>query len=169
MKDTWREGSAEDDAPSSRVGLSVISGTGLTLWSSGGEVETRREGEMLVPHGRPAIVGRSEGRPIEYLDPAYVPTTLVPGTNQTVLTNGGQGDDRMVSRGHFMLQAIAGGVLFVNGVPRAGGGVRAPLNGTVLLSPAHRSLAPGEQYFIEAGSAILLRLPNRSEVRLEAR
>ena len=45
-----------------------------------------------APH-RPAVVGRAEGRCPEYLDPSYRPTTLVPGTAQSVLLSGGAGSD----------------------------------------------------------------------------
>ena len=159
-----------DDGPISDGSLSVLSGIGVTLWCvlDPGQ-DTQPEYYLRLTHDRPAIVGRAEGREIEYLDPAYRPTTVVPGTGQPILRSGGQGEDRYVSRGHFMLRAAPGGILLVNGVPRRGGGIRPPLNGTWLVAPVRRALRPGEEYLIESGTAIVLRLPNDSVVQLVAR
>jgi hypothetical protein len=68
-----------------------------------------------------------------------------------------------------MLRSIRGGIVFVNGVPRKGGGIRPPRNGTRLLAPAGRSLLPGEEYLIEAGTAIVVRLPNGTELGITAK
>jgi len=76
--------------------------------------------------------------------------------------------DNCVSRGHFLLRGSVTGILFVNGVPRAGGGIRPPLNGTELLEPECRSLGAGEEYLIEKGSAIKIRLPNATVIVLRA-
>ena len=103
-----------------------------------------------------------------YLDPAYRPTTVVPGTGQSVLGAGAEADN-WVSRGHFMLRADVGGILFVNGVPKRGGGIRPPMNGTWLLQPESRPLGPGEEYLIAHGTAVEIALPNRTTVRIDAR
>lgn len=115
------------------------------------------------------IVGRQEGRKLDYLDPAYRPTQVVPDTGQSVLLSEGKGDDIYVSRGHFMLRGAAGGVVFTNGVPRAGGGIRPPVNGTWLLAPASRKLEPGEEVVIERGGTLVIRLPNKCVIQIVAR
>jgi hypothetical protein len=125
--------------------------------------------KLQIEPDRPLIIGRAEGGQVPYLDPAYRPTTVLPGTGQTVLQHGGEGADVVVSRGHFMIRAAAGGLLLVNGVPRRGGGIRPPMNGTWLLAPVRRILEPGEPYLIENGSAIEVWLPNRSHLQIEAR
>ena len=85
------------------------------------------------------------------------------------LRSEGQGHDLTVSRGYFMLRATAGGILLVNGVPRRGGGVRPPVNGTRLLAPVQRALSPGEEYLIERGTVIVVRLPNGTQIQIDAR
>ena len=92
----------------------------------------------------------------------------MPGTGQCVLHSGGDDRDQRVSRGHFMLKAAHGGILFVNGVPRRGGGIRPPLNGTRMLSPTHRTLDAGEEYLIESGQFAVIELPNGSQVQIAA-
>lgn len=142
----------------------------MTLWSTGiPDREGRTEYAIRLTPDRPVVVGRSEGDPPEYLDPAYRPTRMVPGTGQGVLHSGGLGTDRYVSRGHFMLRAVeGGGILFVNGVPRRGGGIRPPMNGTHLIAPDGRDLDPGEEYRIAAGTRIIVLLPNGSRLRIQA-
>jgi hypothetical protein len=115
------------------------------------------------------IVGRQEGRRVHYLDPAYLPTQVVPETGQSVLLSGGQGDDVYVSRGHFMLRGVAAGVVLTNGVPRAGGGIRPPVNGTWIVTPVSRKLEPGEEVLIERGTVLVIWLPNRCVIQIVAR
>jgi hypothetical protein len=129
-------------------------------------VDTARE--LRLQPDRPAVIGRQEGGRIEYLDPAYQPTQVVPETGQCVVRSVSAGPDRYVSRGHFTLHANAGGILLVNGVPRPGGGVRPPLNGTWLMNPVRRALTPGEEYLIARGAAVVIRLPNEALVRIRA-
>lgn len=149
--------------------ISILSGSPLTTWSS---VPLTARGRtafalQLMPDS-PVVVGRSDGQPPEYLDPAYRPTTIVPGTEQAVLHSGGYGADNCVSRAHFMLRGVPGGILFVNGVPRLGGGIRPPRNGTRLVVPEGRGLNPGEEYLIASGTAMIVRLPNGTEIRIDA-
>jgi hypothetical protein len=160
-----------DDGHSSAVcGLSILSGTAVTAWSATETApETGHQLKLQIEPDRPLIIGRAEGGQVPYLDPAYRPTTILPGTGQTVLQHGGKGTDLVVSRGHFMIRAAAGGLLLVNGVPKRGGGIRPPMNGTWLLAPVRRTLEPGEPYLIENGSAIEVRLPNGSHLQIEAR
>jgi hypothetical protein len=158
------------EAPASSVSLSFSPGSSLTLWSAARPShDTATECRLEVAPDRPVIVGRAEGHEVPYLDPAYRPTRVVPGTGQTVLQEDGRGGDVTVSRGHFMLRAHPGGVLFVNGVPRRGGGVRPPMNGTWLVAPTRRRLDPEEAYLIEHGQAAVFFLPNGAEIRIDAR
>lgn len=149
--------------------IAVLSGCEVTIWSSGSLGRDRRpEYALRLAPDQPIVVGRSQGHVPEYLDPAYCPTRIVPGTGQCVLHSGGTGSDRYVSRGHFMLRAMPGGILFVNGVPRRGGGLRPPKNGTWLVAPERRTMEPGEEYRIESGTWIVVWLPNGSELRINA-
>ena len=158
----------QDDGPSPG-GLSVLSGSPVTTWSSLPlTASSQTEYDLRLSPDSPVIVGRSNGSPPEYLDPAYRPTRIVPGTGQAVLHSGGHGTDHCVSRAHFMLQGLSRGILFVNGVPRRGGGIRPPLNGTRLVAPSGRDLSPGENYLIESGTAMVVRLPNGTELRIAA-
>jgi hypothetical protein len=160
----------DQDGGSSHGGISVLSGSPLTTWSSVA-LTARSDTEYairLVPDS-PVVVGRCDGHVPPYLDPAYRPTTIVPGTRQAVLHSGGYGTDICVSRAHFMLLGVARGILFVNGVPRRGGGIRPPLNGTRLVAPEVRVLTPGEEYLIGSGTAMVVRLPNRTELRIDAK
>ena len=103
------------------------------------------------------------------LDPAYRPTKIVPGSGQAVLHSEGYGTDIRVSRAHFMLRGVSRGILFVNGVPRPGGGASwPPLNGTRLVAPEGRGLSPGEEYRIGSGTVMVVRLPNGTEIRIGA-
>ncbi len=164
--DPWGD---QGHAPS-RGGISVLSGNSLTTWSSLPLTAcSQNEYGLRLPPDSPVIVGRSDGCPPEYLDPAYRPTRIVPGTGQAVLHSGGYGTDNCVSRAHFMLVGASRGILFVNGVPRRGGGIRPPRNGTWLVAPKGRVLSPGEEYLIEPRTAMVVRLPNRTELRIDAK
>jgi hypothetical protein len=164
-QDRW--GDQDDD--SSLGGISVLSGSPVTTWSSLPlTARSQTQYDLTLSPDSPVIVGRSNGWVPEYLDPAYRPTTIVPGTGQAVLHSGGNGTDNCVSRAHFMLRGDSRGILFVNGVPRRGGGIRPPLNGTRLIAPKGRALSPGEKYLIESGAAMVIRLPNGTELRIDA-
>jgi hypothetical protein len=67
-----------------------------------------------------------------------------------------------------MLRVSVAGILFVNGVPRPGGGIRPPLNGTRMLEPDYRPMGQGEEYLIEKGTAIKICLPNGTIILLGA-
>jgi hypothetical protein len=122
----------------------------------------------LAPE-RLMVVGRATADcPVPYLDPAYAPTPILPGGGQSVL-RGDAVSDNWVSRAHFTLRGAAGGgVVFTNGVPKLGGGLRPPLNGTRLVAPLKRWLEPGEEVFIGLGEAVAVRLPNRCVLQLKA-
>jgi hypothetical protein len=166
----WADPDGLDDGPGSDGGITVLSGAEITVWSSPDlGHDARPEYELRLTPDCPVVIGRSNGGSPPYLDPAYRPTRIVPGTGQHILHSGGGGSDVYVSRGHFMLRAIRGGILFVNGVPRRGGGIRPPKNGTRLVAPAGRALLPGEEYMIDAGTAIVVRLPNGTELGINAK
>jgi hypothetical protein len=153
----------------SSASLRVTPGSSLTLWSVSDPAQaTDVEYQVRISPDRPVIVGRAEGHEVPYLDPAYRPTRVVPGTGQSVMRQDGTDHDIVVSRGHFMLRADPGGVVFVNGVPRRGGGLRPPMNGTWLLAPIRRMLDPEEAYLIEHGRAAVFYLPNGAEIRIDA-
>jgi hypothetical protein len=59
-----------------------------------------------------------------------------------------------------MLKSAFHGIVFINGVPRPGGGIRPPKNGTIMLEPLYRWMGQGEEYLVERGTAIRIRLPN---------
>jgi hypothetical protein len=160
----------DQDDDSSPGGITVLSGSHLTAWSSLALTERSQTDHAirLMPDS-PVVVGRYHGLVPPYLDPAYRPTRIVPGTGQAVLHSGGYGTDIRVSRAHFMLLGASRGILFVNGVPGRGGGIRPPLNGTRLVAPEGRVLSPGEEYLIESGTAMVVRLPNWTELRIDAK
>ena len=116
----------------------------------------------------PVVIGRAEDGQPEYLDPAYRSTWLMPGTGQPIVRSASEGKDVCVSRAHFMLRGNVGGIMLTNGVPRAGGGIRPPMNGTWMLEPVFRLMDPGEDYQIEHGTAAVLHLPNGTVLRIYA-
>lgn len=149
--------------------FSILKGPGLSIWMAGNPgQEARHDLQLKIAPDRPVIIGRAEGNKVPYLDPAYQSTTLVPGTGETILRSNGDGNDRMVSRAHFMLRAISRGIIVVNGVPHPGGGIRPPLNGTLVLVPGQRPLEPEEELVVESGEVVVLLLPNGTTIRIEA-
>ena len=169
----------DDDAARSRCHVALLEGHPVAFWTCPQTDVTVRtttevpraiaELALALAPDRLVVVGRSTGRsPVPYLDPAYRATTLLPDTQRSVLL-GDRRTDHWVSRAHFTLRgAPNGGVVFTNGVPRAGGGVRSPLNGTWLVAPAERALEPGEEILIACGAAVVIRLPNRCVLQLKA-
>jgi hypothetical protein len=160
----------EDRADSSSLSLFIVEGPTLNLWSSTEttEGETKSELVLQLQADEVVVIGRQEGGQIEYLDPSYRPTQLLPNSNERVVTSFRRGSDRCVSRGHFMLRGSVRGILFVNGVPRRGGGIRPPLNGTVMLTPDQRRMGQGEEYLIEKGASLKIKLPNGTVIVLRA-
>lgn len=162
----------EEAGEESLVDLRIEGDGGVTLWAT---PETLRDQQtdkdlcLQIQPDRPVIIGRQLGGEIEYLDPAYMPSHFLPNTDRSILSSSGRGSDRYVSRGHFMLKSHSLGVVFVNGVPRRGGGIRPPLNWTQLLLPARRILRAGEEYLIEHGNAIEIRLPNDAMIFIQAK
>ena len=67
-----------------------------------------------------------------------------------------------------MLKGSLNGILFVNGVPLRGGGIRPPINGTVMLEPECRLMHKGEDHMIERGKSATIRLPNGTVMLLGA-
>jgi hypothetical protein len=160
----------EVEPPGSSVSLFFSPGSSLTIWSvARPSVDTDTECRLEIEPHHPVVIGRSEGREVPYLDPAYRPTRFVPGTGQAVVQSDSEGPDTTVSRGHFLLRAHPDGVILLNGVPRRAGGVRPPTNWTQLRYPESRLLEPAEEYLIGHGRSAVFRLPNRVEIRIEAR
>lgn len=158
----------DDWADSSSLSISIVEGPAINLWSTtlAAEGKTKSELTLQLQPDQSVVIGRQEGGQIEYLDPRYHPTQMVPNSNRRVVTSFDRESDRCVSRGHFMLRGSVQGILFVNGVPRRGGGIRPPKNGTELLAPAHRSMGQGEEYMIEKGSSLKIKLPNGTVILL---
>lgn len=154
----------------SHASICVESGAGMTLWCAAETTfgQPSSAAKLQLAPEQCAVIGRQEGGKVPYLDPRFAPTQMMPRTGQCVLTRLGHGRDNAVSRGHFTLRGAACGIILINGVPRRGGGIRPPLNGTVMLSPAHRWLAPGEELHIDPGCVVRIQLPNRTVVAIGA-
>src|SRR5215213_3502966 len=146
-----------DNVSSSRCHVALLDGPSVTFWTCPGTAASALTEVHDVPGSvaelalclapeRLIVVGRSTGHsPVPYLDPAYSPTPILPDSGQSVLRGDNEGDI-YVSRAHFTLRgAPGGGIVFTNGVPRVGGGLRPPKNGTMLVSPVLRALAAGEE------------------------
>ena len=170
-----------DGGPLSHCDVALLEGHSVTFWTCPQtDVAVRTTANDLpgvftqlalcLAPKRLVVVGRSTGAsPVPYLDPAYRATTFLPDSQQTVLV-GDDHTDNWVSRAHFTLRGGAGGgVVFTNGVPQAGGGIRPPTNSTWLVAPAVRLLDPGEEVLIGCGEAVAIRLPNRCVLQLKAR
>ncbi len=159
----------ETDPPSFCT-IESTGGLGATLWSlpTAHVSKANHEVQLQLSPESHVIIGRKDGGEIDYLDPRYVPSSIVPGTGKTVLQHGGAAQDRFVSRGHFMLCGHSCGILLVNGVPRRGGGIRPPRNWTQLLAPQHRMLLEAEELVIERGTAVTISLPNGTRLTMRA-
>lgn len=143
---------------------------GLSTW---GEYDvavptSEHQVELRLAPDRPVVIGRLESGMPPYLDPAFRSTTIVPGTEQSVLRSAGHGKDVGVSRAHFMLRGDERGIVLTNGVPRLGGGIRPPVNATWLLEPDYRAMGPAEELLIERGSATVIWLVNGTVLRIRA-
>jgi hypothetical protein len=107
-QDPWGD---HDDGPSSG-GISVLSGSPVTTWSTLPlTTRSQTEYDLRLSPDSPVIVGRSDGWSPEYLDPAYRPTRIVPGTGQAVLHSGGHGSHSkslpgFALTGHFGMQSL---------------------------------------------------------------
>jgi hypothetical protein len=151
--------------------IETLSGDmGLSTWAEYDVAVPTNDHEVALRLAldRPVVIGRQETGIPPYLDPAFRSTTIVPGTEQSVLRSAGHGKDTCVSRAHFMLRGEARGIVLTNGVPRLGGGIRPPVNATWLLEPAHRAMDPGEEHLIERGSAAVVWLVNGTMLRIRA-
>jgi hypothetical protein len=183
--DAPRSHDTESDPSLSHCSVTFLSPHSLSVWTcpktavDSGITDTTFDGTVprAVPElalglapGKLVVVGRAApDHTVPYLDPAYRSTTLLPDSNQSVL-HGNDPTDIWVSRAHFTLRgAPAGGVVFTNGVPAVGGGIRPPTNRTKLLAPIVRYLEPGEEMLIACGEAVAIRLPNGCTLQLRAR
>jgi hypothetical protein len=148
----------------------ILSGdTALIVWTG---CETLAEAglkvQLQLEPDHPVVIGRAEGWAVPYLDPAYRPTRIVPGTGQSVVRSGNALPDNQVSRGHFTLRGDPRGIVLTNGVPRVGGGIRPPVNGTWLQDAGWRLMQPGEEYLIAHQATAVLALPNGTVVQISA-
>src|SRR5262245_30152512 len=140
----------DEHGGSSSLSLTFLGGPAVSVWTpSDTTMPGATEGElrMQLQPDQPVIIGRQDGGSLEYLDPAYSSTPMMPNAAGSILTRGEK--DLYVSRGHFMLRSSPRGILLTNGVPRRGGGIRPPRNGTYLLAPVERWLENGEEFLIE--------------------
>jgi len=149
--------------------LSIDSGGGMTLWSPAGTTsKTDSLIKLQLQPGQQVVIGRQEGGELEYLDPRFTPTQIVPQTGRPILAHHGAEQDMFVSRGHFMLCGARGGIVLTNGVPRRGGGIRPPRNWTKLLYPEQRLLTPAEELWIGPGDMARISLPNDTVISIQA-
>src|SRR5437016_2676524 len=75
-----------DSVPDTSVSVSIVEGATLNLWSDVPVTPGTLENEVtlqLQPN-QAVVIGRQEGGQIEYLDPQYQPTQLLPNTHQAV-------------------------------------------------------------------------------------
>jgi hypothetical protein len=173
--------SSTDSLSGSCCHVALLSGSSVSFWTCPQTDVAVRTAVHGVPNSftelalclapeRLVVVGRATPEhTVPYLDPAYRATTMLPDSGQSVL-HGNDPTDNWVSRAHFTLRgAVDGAVVFTNGVPQLGGGVRPPTNSTWLVAPAVRLLDPGEEVLIGCGEAVSIRLPNRCVLQLKAR
>src|SRR4051794_20047853 len=92
----------EDWTGSSSLSISIVEGPTLILWSIATVTEgkTKEELKLQLQPDQSVVIGRQEGGEIEYLDPRYQPTQMLPNSNERVVTSFDRGNDRCVSRGH---------------------------------------------------------------------
>jgi|SRR5579864_463247 len=156
----------KDDTSISHLSLCITAGSTLCMWSGTPSSETNGQIVLSLAPGASVIIGRQDGGETEYLDPNYRPTQIMPGTGQAVVSS--NPEDTYVSRGHFMLRGSTQGIIFVNGVPKRGGGIRPPMNWTQMLSPSHRLFKEGEEFLIERGAFLQIHLPNGTVIMIGA-
>jgi len=168
----WHEADSSDGA-TSRLSLTCDSRM-LRLWAKAtpyqtfAEVNTQTLTETsldLSPHEL-VVIGRQQGGRLEYLDPSYTPSQLVPDSGQSVLMNDAK--DTYVSRGHFTLKGSSKGILLLIGVPGVEGGVRLPVNWTFMVEPVYREMKKGEVFLVERGSSVKIMLPNEARILISA-
>lgn len=151
------------------VGIELEEGPALSVIAvSGTEMPgTQKQLKFQLEPNRLLVIGRQNGGTVPYLDKNYVPTPLLPGSNKPVADGSEEG--LKVSRAHFSLRATAQGIVLTNGVPRLGGGIRAPRNPTKMLYPGSpRYMEDGEDYIIENGAIAKIRLANGSVLVISA-
>jgi hypothetical protein len=68
-----------------------------------------------------------------------------------------------------MLKGMAGGIRFINGVPRRGGGIRTPKNGTwMLVGTEYELMRDAREVDIRRGERAVFLLPNKATVVIGA-
>ena len=157
--DAWRAGDS--------IAILALSST-PTRTDFGPDTGTTVECRVCLQPERPCVVGRADGTHVPYLAEGYRSSPIVPTSGVAILWGGGCSHDKYVSRAHFMLRAVAGGILFVNGVPGRDGNLRPPPNVTYMLEPNVRPFGAGEEHWVGPGLALLIRLPNWLQIRIQA-
>ena len=153
---------AEIAEPMTGLGVS-LGGLSITDTMCLGAVDTKTEDYPVgLAHGKGLVIGRQEGGGTEYLDSRFRPTQRMPGTYQRVVVDAHRPGDNFVSRGHFTMIGSPFGIIFVNGVPRRGGGIRPPVNWTQMIEPQQRTMAPGERFVVAPGTIIKITNSTRS-------
>src|SRR5262245_15088110 len=94
----------EFDSAVSSGSLCVESGPAVAFSSACGTTigEPAAETKLQLKPNEAMVIGRQEGGELEYLDPRFAPTQIVPNTGQKVVKSYRDGPDIYVSRGHFM-------------------------------------------------------------------
>src|SRR5262249_32264213 len=112
----------EDWSASASLSISIVEGPTINLWSIETPTVGKTEAELTLQLQRDqaGVIGRKEGWEIDYLDPRFSPTQMLPNSTRRVVTSFHRESVLYVSRGHVMLRGSAQGIRFVNGVPRRG-------------------------------------------------
>jgi hypothetical protein len=151
--------------------MTVESGPPINVWATcrTASLAADFQATLAIPLNDHVVIGRQKGGEVPYLDPRFVPTPIVPESGQTILrADGHDAADTWVSRGHFMLHSRDGALVLVNGVPRRGGGIRSPINGTIMLYPSRRWMRPEEEFVIRPGKMARIQLPNGTVIAIRA-
>src|SRR5579862_820872 len=95
----------EEYTGNSSLSLTFCGGTSLTMYSAGDAPQDKGQCDLQLAPGKAIVIGRQEGGKLEYLDPAYQSTQIMPDSAQRVVgTCGDKNKDNWVSRGHFTLR-----------------------------------------------------------------
>jgi|GEM_PF-2835142 len=156
----------QDSGNLSIVGLELIKGSPINLWSVNGLDPSQKDVSLELTDGMPIILGRQQGGSIDYLDEKYTPTMIMP--NGKPILKGSGNNDLAISRAHLMMKRHSKGILLVNGVPGIDGNIRPPMNGSRLLEPEDRPMAPGEELIIERGQRAKIQFPNGTVLLINA-
>src|SRR5262245_11004749 len=79
----------ENRASSSSLSISIVEGPTINLWSIETASEGKIEGELTLQlqPDQSVVIGRKEGGQIDYLDPRYHPTQVLPNSTRSVVSS----------------------------------------------------------------------------------